>query len=58
MPQPQAEAKVNGTTASSPSTSLQRSDSSQPMLLRVVGSQTSESMGECLSQLLLDFVLS
>ncbi|XP_057351953.1 dystrophin isoform X5 [Manis pentadactyla] len=46
LEQPQAEAKVNGTTASSPSTSLQRSDSSQPMLLRVVGSQTSESMGE------------
>jgi hypothetical protein len=39
---------VNGTTVSSPSTSLQRSDSSQPMLLRVVGSQTSESMGKCL----------
>ena len=58
MPQPQAEAKVNGTTVSSPSTSLQRSDSSQPMLLRVVGSQTSESMGKCLSELLLDFVLS
>ncbi|XP_055463892.1 dystrophin isoform X2 [Psammomys obesus] len=46
LEQPQAEAKVNGTTLSSPSTSLQRSDSSQPMLLRVVGSQTSESMGE------------
>uniref|UniRef100_A0A8C4MM40 Dystrophin n=1 Tax=Equus asinus asinus TaxID=83772 RepID=A0A8C4MM40_EQUAS len=46
MQTPQAEAKVNGTTVSSPSTSLQRSDSSQPMLLRVVGSQTSESMGE------------
>ncbi|XP_077891121.1 dystrophin isoform X14 [Ictidomys tridecemlineatus] len=46
LEQPQAEAKVNGTTVSSPSTSLQRSDSSQPMLLRVVGSQTSESMGE------------
>ncbi|KAJ8786161.1 hypothetical protein J1605_006517 [Eschrichtius robustus] len=45
LEQPQAEAKVNGTTVSSPSTSLQRSDSSQPMLLRVVGSQTSESMG-------------
>ncbi|NXJ08762.1 DMD protein, partial [Odontophorus gujanensis] len=43
---PQADAKVNGTTLSSPSTSLQRSDSSQPMLLRVVGSQTSETMGE------------
>ncbi|XP_058515061.1 dystrophin isoform X1 [Ochotona princeps] len=48
LEQPQAEAKVNGTTVSSPSTSLQRSDSSQPMLLRVVGSQTSESMGKCL----------
>uniref|UniRef100_A0A452UPA0 Dystrophin n=1 Tax=Ursus maritimus TaxID=29073 RepID=A0A452UPA0_URSMA len=46
LEQPQAEAKVNGTTVSSPSTSLQRSDSSQPMLLRVVGSQTSESMGK------------
>uniref|UniRef100_A0A2I3N3N2 Dystrophin n=1 Tax=Papio anubis TaxID=9555 RepID=A0A2I3N3N2_PAPAN len=46
LEQPQAEAKVNGTTVSSPSTSLQRSDSSQPMLLRVVGSQTSDSMGE------------
>lgn len=44
--QPQADAKVNGTTLSSPSTSLQRSDSSQPMLLRVVGSQTSETMGK------------
>ncbi|KFP71805.1 Dystrophin, partial [Acanthisitta chloris] len=44
--QPQADAKVNGTTLSSPSTSLQRSGSSQPMLLRVVGSQTSETMGE------------
>ncbi|KAB1253033.1 Dystrophin [Camelus dromedarius] len=58
LEQPQAEAKVNGTTVSSPSTSLQRSDSSQPMLLRVVGSQTSESMGECPSLLLLEFVLS
>ncbi|KAM9032123.1 dystrophin isoform 5-T5 [Sarcophilus harrisii] len=46
LEQPQTEAKVNGTTVSSPSTSLQRSDSSQPMLLRVVGSQTSETMGE------------
>uniref|UniRef100_A0A7N4Q1I4 Dystrophin n=1 Tax=Sarcophilus harrisii TaxID=9305 RepID=A0A7N4Q1I4_SARHA len=45
LEQPQTEAKVNGTTVSSPSTSLQRSDSSQPMLLRVVGSQTSETMG-------------
>uniref|UniRef100_A0A8C4S8C0 Dystrophin n=1 Tax=Erpetoichthys calabaricus TaxID=27687 RepID=A0A8C4S8C0_ERPCA len=42
----QAEAKVNGTTVSSPSTSSQRSDTSQPMLLRVVGSQTTETMGE------------
>uniref|UniRef100_A0A8B9U993 Dystrophin n=1 Tax=Anas zonorhyncha TaxID=75864 RepID=A0A8B9U993_9AVES len=39
LEQPQADAKVNGTTLSSPSTSLQRSDSSQPMLLRVVGSE-------------------
>ncbi|XP_019379492.1 PREDICTED: dystrophin isoform X1 [Gavialis gangeticus] len=46
LEQPQADAKVNGATLSSPSTSLQRSDSSQPMLLRVVGSQTSETMGE------------
>ncbi|KAM6095627.1 dystrophin isoform 10-T10 [Chlamydotis macqueenii] len=46
LEQPQTDAKVNGTTLSSPSTSLQRSDSSQPMLLRVVGSQTSETMGE------------
>ncbi|KAM9020796.1 dystrophin isoform 16-T16 [Ara ararauna] len=46
LEQPQADAKVNGTTLSSPSASLQRSDSSQPMLLRVVGSQTSETMGE------------
>ncbi|XP_053311035.1 dystrophin isoform X2 [Spea bombifrons] len=46
LEQPQAEAKVNGTTFSSPSPSLQRSDSSQPMLLRVVGSQTSETMSE------------
>nr|XP_033805580.1 dystrophin isoform X6 [Geotrypetes seraphini] len=46
LEQPQAEAKVNGTTLSSPSTSMQRSDSSQPMLLRVVGSQTSDSTGE------------
>ncbi|XP_043928331.1 dystrophin isoform X3 [Protopterus annectens] len=46
LEQPQAEAKVNGTTLSSPSTSSQRSDSSQPMSLRVVGSQTSESMGD------------
>ncbi|XP_068124423.1 dystrophin isoform X5 [Hyperolius riggenbachi] len=46
LEQPQAEAKVNGTTFSSPTPSLQRSESNQPMLLRVVGSQTSESMGE------------
>ncbi|XP_069495183.1 dystrophin isoform X3 [Ambystoma mexicanum] len=46
LEQPQAESKVNGTTMSSPSTSLQRSDSRQPMVLRVVGSQTSESMVE------------
>nr|XP_005995015.2 PREDICTED: dystrophin isoform X4 [Latimeria chalumnae] len=46
LEQPQAEAKVNGTTVSSPSTSSQRSDSSQPMILRVVASQTSETMGE------------
>ncbi|MBN3283430.1 DMD protein, partial [Polyodon spathula] len=44
LEQPQADAKVNGTTVSSPSTSSQRSDSSQPMLLRVVGSQTTETM--------------
>ncbi|XP_075708854.1 dystrophin isoform X5 [Rhinoderma darwinii] len=44
LEQPQAEAKVNGTTFSSPTPSLQRSESNQPMLLRVVGSQTSESM--------------
>ncbi|XP_041436860.1 dystrophin, gene 1 L homeolog isoform X6 [Xenopus laevis] len=46
LEQPQAESKVNGTTYSSPTPSLQRSESNQPMLLRVVGSQTSESMGE------------
>ncbi|XP_015219666.1 dystrophin isoform X7 [Lepisosteus oculatus] len=46
LEQPQAEAKVNGTTVSSPSTSSQRSDSSQPMLVRVVGSQTTDTMGE------------
>ncbi|RXM31939.1 Dystrophin [Acipenser ruthenus] len=45
LEQPHADAKVNGTTVSSPSTSSQRSDSSQPMLLRVVGSQTTETMG-------------
>ncbi|XP_053563574.1 dystrophin isoform X5 [Bombina bombina] len=46
LEQPQAEAKVNGTTFSSPTSSLQRSESSQPMLLRVVGSQTTDTMGE------------
>nr|XP_020646650.1 dystrophin isoform X6 [Pogona vitticeps] len=47
LEQPQVDAKVNGTGQSSPPpASLQRSDSNQPMLLRVVGSQTSESMGE------------
>ncbi|XP_072270336.1 dystrophin isoform X1 [Pyxicephalus adspersus] len=46
LEQPQAEAKVNGTTFSSPTPSLQRSESNQPMLLRVVGSQTSETMGD------------
>ncbi|XP_078246598.1 dystrophin isoform X3 [Pogona vitticeps] len=47
LEQPQVDAKVNGTSQSSPPpASLQRSDSNQPMLLRVVGSQTSESMGE------------
>ncbi|KAK6486831.1 dystrophin-like isoform X1 [Huso huso] len=46
LEQPHADAKVNGTTVSSPSTSSQRSDSSQPMLLRVVGSQTTETMGD------------
>ncbi|XP_054829258.1 dystrophin isoform X2 [Eublepharis macularius] len=46
LEQPQVDSKVNGTAQSSPPTSLQRSDSNQPMLLRVVGSQTSESMGE------------
>ncbi|XP_063161281.1 dystrophin isoform X1 [Candoia aspera] len=45
LEQPQ-DAKVNGTTQSSPPTSIQRSESNQPMLLRVVGSQTTESMGE------------
>ncbi|XP_070800306.1 dystrophin isoform X6 [Pituophis catenifer annectens] len=44
LEQPQ-DAKVNGTTQSSP-TSVQRSESNQPMLLRGVGSQTTESMGE------------
>ncbi|XP_053164484.1 dystrophin isoform X16 [Hemicordylus capensis] len=46
LEQPQVDAKVNGTAQSPPPMSLQRSDSNQPMLLRVVGSQTSESMGE------------
>ncbi|KAM3837732.1 dystrophin isoform 2-T2 [Vipera latastei] len=45
LEQPQ-DAKVNGTTQSSPPTSVQRSESNQPMLLCVVGSQTTESMGE------------
>ncbi|XP_058042481.1 dystrophin isoform X1 [Ahaetulla prasina] len=44
LEQPQV-AKVNGTTQSSP-TSVQRLEHNQPMLLRVVGSQTTESMGE------------
>ncbi|XP_070587160.1 dystrophin-like [Erythrolamprus reginae] len=44
LEQPQ-DAKVNGTTKSS-LTSAQRSESNQPMLLCVVGSQTTESMGE------------
>ncbi|XP_032889087.1 dystrophin isoform X3 [Amblyraja radiata] len=46
LEQPQAEVRVNGTTVSSPSTSSQRSDSSQPVLLHGVGSQTSGIMGE------------
>ncbi|XP_077199071.1 dystrophin isoform X4 [Paroedura picta] len=46
LEQPQVDSKVNGTAQSSPPTSLRRSDSNQPRLLRVVGSQTSESMGE------------
>ncbi|XP_048351416.1 dystrophin isoform X1 [Sphaerodactylus townsendi] len=46
LEQPQVDSKANGTAQSSPPTSLQRSDSNQPRLLRVVGSQTSESMGE------------
>ncbi|XP_039185591.1 dystrophin isoform X9 [Crotalus tigris] len=45
LEQPQ-DTKVNGTTQSSPPTSVQRSESNQPMLLCVVGSQTTESMGE------------
>ncbi|KAL8190369.1 UNVERIFIED_CONTAM: hypothetical protein K2H54_050681 [Gekko kuhli] len=44
LEQPQVDSKVNGTAQSSPPTSLRRSDSNQPRLLRVVGSQTSESM--------------
>ncbi|XP_078264997.1 dystrophin isoform X3 [Rhinoraja longicauda] len=44
LEQPQAEVRVNGTTVSSP-TSSQRSDSSQPVLLHGVGSQTSGIMG-------------
>ncbi|XP_043556668.1 dystrophin isoform X1 [Chiloscyllium plagiosum] len=46
LEQPQTEVRVNGTTVSSPSTSSQRSDSSQPVLLHGVGSQTSGAMGE------------
>ncbi|XP_067848886.1 dystrophin isoform X5 [Heptranchias perlo] len=46
LEQPQTEVRVNGTTVSSPSTSSQRSDSSQPVLLHGVGSQTSGIMGE------------
>uniref|UniRef100_UPI00398ED900 dystrophin isoform X4 n=1 Tax=Pristiophorus japonicus TaxID=55135 RepID=UPI00398ED900 len=46
LEQPQADVRVNGTTVSSPSTSSQRSDSSQPVLLHGVGSQTSGIMGE------------
>lgn len=57
MPYLQAEAKVNGTTVSSPSTSSEVRQ--QPAYAApVVGSQTSESMGKCLSQLLLNFVIS
>ncbi|XP_013911383.1 PREDICTED: dystrophin-like [Thamnophis sirtalis] len=44
LEQPQ-DAKVNCTTQSSP-TSVERSENNQPMLLRVVGSQTTDSMGE------------
>ncbi|XP_069746216.1 dystrophin isoform X6 [Narcine bancroftii] len=46
LEQPQAEVRVNGTSVSSPSTSSQRSDSSQPVLLHGVGSQTSGIIGE------------
>ncbi|XP_038612990.1 dystrophin isoform X1 [Tachyglossus aculeatus] len=42
LEQPPAEAKVNGTTASS----SPRSEGSQPVPLRVVGSQTSDAAGE------------
>ncbi|XP_048870512.1 dystrophin isoform X3 [Brienomyrus brachyistius] len=46
LEQPQVDTKLNGTTAlSSPSTSSQRSDSSLPHL-RVVASQTMETMGD------------
>uniref|UniRef100_A0A4W5RLS6 Dystrophin n=1 Tax=Hucho hucho TaxID=62062 RepID=A0A4W5RLS6_9TELE len=41
----QTDSKVNGTALSSPSTSSQRSDTSLP-LMRVAGSQTTETMGE------------
>ncbi|XP_048458782.1 dystrophin isoform X2 [Rhincodon typus] len=46
LEQPQTEVRVNGTSVSSPSTSSQRSDSSQPVQLHGVGSQTSGTMGE------------
>uniref|UniRef100_A0A4W3GT32 Dystrophin n=1 Tax=Callorhinchus milii TaxID=7868 RepID=A0A4W3GT32_CALMI len=46
LEQPQTEVRVNGTTVSSPSSSSQRSDSSQPVLHHGVGSQTSEMLGE------------
>uniref|UniRef100_A0A8D0CIQ4 Dystrophin n=1 Tax=Scleropages formosus TaxID=113540 RepID=A0A8D0CIQ4_SCLFO len=46
LEQPQDNTRLNGTTAlSSPSSSSQRSDSSLP-LLRVVASQTTETMGD------------
>uniref|UniRef100_A0A674C3Q8 Dystrophin n=1 Tax=Salmo trutta TaxID=8032 RepID=A0A674C3Q8_SALTR len=41
----QTDSKVNGTALSSPSTSSQRSDTSLP-LMRVAGSQTTETMGD------------
>ncbi|KAL1021783.1 hypothetical protein UPYG_G00017880 [Umbra pygmaea] len=41
----QTDSKVNGTALSSPSTSSQRSDSSLP-LMRVAGSQTTDTMGD------------